>query len=155
MREIGRSAFSECGALTGIQIPARVTVIHEAAFLGCTGLEYCLFADSISPLRIEKRAFAGCRLLKSFHVPARLESVGERCFRKCASLFVLGFALGESLQKIVGELTLDAALAHIGLNDLSRLFAITIDDVGFELYFAGWVLADDETAHFTLVRDIR
>jgi hypothetical protein len=155
LREIGRSAIAECDALTGIKIPASVTVIDEAAFSGCTVLEYCSFVESTSPLRIEKGAFTTCHLLKSFYVPARVESIGERCFRKCASLFFLEFGSGESFKKIVGELTLGDFLEHIGFNELSSLFKITIDEVGLELGFAGWVLANDGTAHLTLVQDIR
>jgi hypothetical protein len=153
LREIGPCAICDCASLTGIEIPPSVEVIHEAAFKRGTGLECCSSVHGSSSLRTEKQAFAFCRVLKAFCLRRRLEGMGEQWFRKCVSLCVVGFACRECLKKIVGELALDEALEHIGLNQISSLFRIEICKIGIESDFAGWVSVVDNTGHLTLVRD--
>jgi hypothetical protein len=42
----------------------------------------------------------------------------------------------------------------MGLGEITGLFRIEIDDGGVNFDFPGWLSADDESSHLTLVQDI-
>jgi hypothetical protein len=113
--------------LANIEIPASVEVIEEAAFKGCRGLESCVIAGNSSLVRIEKKAFSKCCSLRSFYIPVGVEAIGEKCFNKCYSLHRLRFVSNESVNKFVGDLTLDELLEMIGLDETSSVFRIEFD----------------------------
>jgi hypothetical protein len=118
-----------------ISIPASVEVIEESAFEGCTGLESCLIAEDANLRMIEKRAFSECRSLRSFCVPQRIEVIGENCFSKCISLHRLRLVSTESLNKLVGDSTLDEALENVGLDEVLSVLRIEIGDEEYLLNY--------------------
>jgi hypothetical protein len=102
-----------------------IAVISEVSFKGCTGHEYCLFNETAYALRIEEEAFAHCHLLKLFCIVKRFEGNEDRCFRMCGSLFVRGFASGESVKKIVRGLAFDEGLEQQSANASFPIFTRT------------------------------
>jgi hypothetical protein len=155
LRRMGRSAISTCSSLQTISIPASVEVIEEEAFIWCTGLEACLIARTANLVRIGQSAFSGCRSLRSFYVPLCVEVIGENCFQNCISLRQVRFASAESLNRLIGDSTLDEALKRFGIDEITSLLRIEIGDGGgphFE--FRGWSSVRDGRSHLTLVQDI-
>jgi hypothetical protein len=154
LSRIGRSALSGCESLMSIAIPDSVEVIDQAAFKGCLGLEECLFADNSFLQMMENEAFSGCRSLRSFCVPRSVRAIGQNSFDKCASLHRLRFGSGESLMRIIGDVTLDEGLEYLGFNKISTVFKIEVAQGRVELNFPGWVSVDEAAAHLTLAQDI-
>ena len=113
---IGNYAFSDCGGLTSVTIPASVTNIGHHVFYGCSSLESFSVADenptykSVSSLLLTKdgktlvagvngavvipdsvtsigyNAFSGCSGLTSVTIPASVTNMGNSVFYGCCSL---------------------------------------------------------------------
>jgi hypothetical protein len=98
-------------------------------------------------------AFAECSSLISFGLPKTVEGIGENCFKKYLSLSRLKFGSGDSLKRIVRDLTLDEALEHLGVSVISSQFRIEVEDDCSDLSFPGWVSVVDERSHLTLAPD--
>jgi hypothetical protein len=130
-----------------------VTEIEGLAFKGCTGLEHCLINENSNLVEIGEEAFAGCYCLRSFYVPKNVARIGANCFKECLSLFRLKFGSGDTLRRIVRDLTLDEALYDLGIIEISSLFGIEIDDDCSDLSFPLWISIADESSQLTLVRD--
>jgi hypothetical protein len=135
-------------------VPASVTEIGESAFKECVGLEDCLMDQNARLSKIGQEAFAGCSSLRSFYVPKDVEGIGENCFAKCPSLSRLRFGSGQTLKRIVRDATLDEALEHLGVTEITSLFRIEVQDDRDDLSFPGWVSIADECPHLTLARDV-
>jgi hypothetical protein len=129
--------------------------MEEAAFKDCSGLEGCVVAENAKLQRIEKEVFSGCSSLRSFDIPLNIELIGENCFQKCHSLRRLGFASRDSLKRLVGDSMLDEVLETFGLDEISGLFRIEIDDGGVSFDFPGWSFVADGLSRPALVPDIR
>ena len=105
-------AFSDCTALTSIEIPASVQTIEKVAFSGCSSLKTVTFEkgsqlqtigggyyDSNSaPLG----AFLHCRALTSIEIPASVKTIGATAFEGCSKLATVTFEKGSQLQTIGG-----------------------------------------------------
>ena len=74
--EIPPSCFSNCGKITGINIPASVTIIGESAFSG-TSLKNLEIPNGVQT--IGKSAFSNTRLV-SVSIPASVTTIGENAF---------------------------------------------------------------------------
>lgn len=104
-KNIGYSAFSNCGALNHVTLPSDLKTIEQSAFADCNNLHSVDFPpllesigtyafqscalDSISLpglTRIDEYAFSGCSNLKEVKVPSTLESVGDKAFEGCSNL---------------------------------------------------------------------
>jgi hypothetical protein len=153
LRRICRSAFSGCDSLRSIVVPASVTEIDESAFKDCIGLEDCSIHEDALLTKIGKEAFAGCYSLRSLYVPKNVREIGENCFRKCPSLFGLGFGSGETLKRMVRDATLDEALEHLGVIEISSLFQIEVDPHGPHVGLSGWIPVADASSQVTLALD--
>ena len=81
---IGRYAFSKCGQLASITIPDSVTAIGDHAFAECGSLTGITIPDSVTELG--DHAFFGCGSLKSVAYPASLTGIGNYTFYGCGSL---------------------------------------------------------------------
>ena len=81
---IGGSAFSECSALTSINIPSSVTSIEKSAFRGCSSLTSINIPSSVTS--IGGAAFWGCSSLTSINIPSSVTSIEKSAFRGCSSL---------------------------------------------------------------------
>jgi hypothetical protein len=154
LRQIGPSAFSGCDFLTSIAIPASVEMIGESAFKNCDGLEECLIDEDGVLVRMGQEAFANCRSLSSFYFSKSVRELGENCFVRCGPLHLLIFESGVSLKNIVGDLSLDEVLEHIGFTDITSLFEIEVteDGVDFDFDFPGWVTVGGSGSTVVLVQ---
>jgi hypothetical protein len=138
LRKIGQSALSGCNSLRDIVVPASVIEIEKFAFSHYTGLEDCSIHRDAVLVRIGEKAFSRCCSLRSCDVPKNVEGIGEKCFKGCISLSRLKFGSGQTLTRIVRDGTLDEALDHLGVTEISRLFRIEIREDGAGLAFPGW-----------------
>ena len=97
--------FSDCTALTSIEIPASVETIEKAAFMGCSKLATVIFEKG-SQLRTiggyyYYGAFSGCPIT-SIEIPASVETIEEAAFRDCSQLATVTFEKGSQLRTIGG-----------------------------------------------------
>jgi hypothetical protein len=65
---------------------------------------------------------------------------------------LLIFGSGESLKHLVGDLTLDEALEHIGFADMSSLFEIVVNHERVDFVFPGWFSIGDSRSTMTLIQ---
>lgn len=84
LERIGYSAFSDCTALSRIDIPDGVEVIDGEAFRGCTALTAVRLPSKL--VGIGAGAFADCIALQSIELPEELERISTQAFRGCTSL---------------------------------------------------------------------
>ncbi|MDR1372108.1 MAG: leucine-rich repeat domain-containing protein [Dysgonamonadaceae bacterium] len=81
---IGRNAFRECYALTGVTIPEGITDIESSAFSGCRILAGITFPESLTG--IGDFAFEGCDNLTGVIIPGSVTSIGDGAFIVCSGL---------------------------------------------------------------------
>jgi hypothetical protein len=81
---IGAFAFSDCGSMTGINLPDSVTSIGNYAFYRCISLTNINIPDSVTS--IGDSAFSGCISLKSINIPDSVTNIGNAAFLSCTSL---------------------------------------------------------------------
>lgn len=74
------SAFSGCGAVTSITIPASVKTIGEYAFEGCGELSSITFAQNSKLTALKAYTFKNCVSLVSITVPANVNSILANAF---------------------------------------------------------------------------
>jgi hypothetical protein len=146
-RVIRPSALACCEFRTSIAIPPSLEIPK------CDELEDCLIDEDANLVRVGKEAFSDCYSLRSFYVPKSVEGIGSNCFSGCGPLYRLKFASGESLKKIVGDLTLVEARRGFGFNDISSLFRIELNQGAGDLTFPGWVSVRDGDSTLVSVRD--
>ena len=105
-------AFSDCTALTSIEIPASVETIEAAAFKGCSYLATVTFEKGSQLKTISgdystgstsnySGVFSDCTALKSIEIPASVETIEVVAFKGCSSLITVTFEKGSQL-KIIG-----------------------------------------------------
>ena len=105
-------AFSDCTALTSIEIPASVETIEAAAFKGCSSLATVTFEKGSQLKTISgdystgstsnySGVFSDCTALKSIEIPASVETIEAAAFKGCSSLTTVTFEK-ESQLKIIG-----------------------------------------------------
>ena len=80
---IGNYAFSNCKALTEINLPDSLTSIGQYAFSNCTGLTEVVLPDNLTSMGIY--AFEKCTGLTKVNIPAGLTS-GTYAFSECVNL---------------------------------------------------------------------
>ena len=81
--EISSGAFAGT-KITGIKIPARITVIEDYTFQDCALLENVVFENGVE--HIGSYAFEGCTKLNNVTVPNSVDTFGEYAFANCTSL---------------------------------------------------------------------
>ena len=88
LRYIGKSAFSNCGKLTGVIIGSGVLEIGDEAFIGCTALSGLFLGDytgttlgDSSLTKIGDYAFGACSSLSSVIIPPTVTKIGSHAFR--------------------------------------------------------------------------
>ncbi len=79
--KISSYAFENCGGLTSITIPNRVTTIGNSAFEDCSGLTNITIGNSVTA--IGDYAFRGCSGLTSVAIPNSVTSIGDGAFGGC------------------------------------------------------------------------
>ena len=101
--------FSDCTALTSIEIPASVETIEAAAFLHCSRLADVKFEEGSKLSAIEGYccgygcygAFLGCPLI-TIDIPASVQTIGEAAFQECTKLATVRFEHNSQLKSIEG-----------------------------------------------------
>ena len=102
-------AFSDCTALTSIEIPASVETIEATAFKRCSKLTTVTFEKGSQLKTIGggysssyyHGAFSDCSSLTSIEIPASVETVEAAAFSDCSQLATVTFEKGSQL-KIIG-----------------------------------------------------
>ena len=104
-------AFSDCTALTSIEIPASVETIKRCAFNGCSSLETVTFEKGSQLTELDGSgfepcgAFSNCTALISIEIPASVEMIRASTFYGCSSLATVTFEKGSRLKYIQGSYT--------------------------------------------------
>ena len=108
-------AFSDCTALTSIEIPASVETIEATAFKRCSKLATVTFEKGSQLKTIGGGysssshfgtysdyygAFSDCSSLTSIEIPASVETIGNTAFSDCSSLATVTFEKGSRLKTI-------------------------------------------------------
>ena len=97
-------AFSDCTALTSIEIPASVETIEKVAFSGCSKLATVTFEKGSQLKSIgggkSLGAFMDCTALTSIEIPASVETIEAAAFSGCSSLKTVIFEKGSNLKTI-------------------------------------------------------
>lgn len=83
---IGSYKFSDCDALTGVEIPSGVQVIGDYAFDNCYNLTSVTMQEGI--LIIGSYAFRECSALTELIIPRSVNELGEGVFSGCNKLHV-------------------------------------------------------------------
>lgn len=117
-------AFSDCKALTSIEIPASVQTIEASAFYGCSKLTTVTFEKGSQLKTIGGGslsyyyygAFWYCTALTSIEIPASVETIADEAFRGCSSLATVTFEKGSRLKTI----------SHRAFMECKKLIAIEI-----------------------------
>ena len=99
--------FSDCTALTSIEIPASVETIEAAAFKGCSSLATVTFENgsqlkTIGGGSYSSGVFSDCTALTSIEIPASVETIEAAAFKDCSSLATVTFENGSQLKTIGG-----------------------------------------------------
>nr|WP_122119785.1 leucine-rich repeat protein [Alistipes megaguti] len=110
-------AFSDCAALTSIEIPASVETIEEAAFYGCSKLATVTFEKGSNLKTIGGSchyysdyyygAFSDCPIT-SIEIPASVETIEMAAFKNCSKLATVTFEKGSNLKTIGGGYSSDS-----------------------------------------------
>ena len=81
---IGEEAFKDCGSLTSITLPEKLTVIQPYTFDHCSSLASIAIPDGVA--EIGDRAFYFCLSLKSVTLPTGLMRIDYGAFEYCTTL---------------------------------------------------------------------
>ena len=84
LTEIPYYAFGGCTKLSSVTIPNNVTKIGNDAFHGCSKLATVTLGNKITS--IGSYAFGYCEKLESIELPSSLTSIGDYAFRNCTTL---------------------------------------------------------------------
>lgn len=126
-------AFSDCSALTAIEIPASVESIGVATFSNCKRLASVTFEHSSKLKSIgggwsspyggfSYGAFLYCSSLTSIKIPASVETIGASAFKGCIKLTTVTFEKESRLTTIEGYYDYGYKAAH---GTFTNCFALT------------------------------
>ncbi|MCR5776391.1 MAG: leucine-rich repeat domain-containing protein [Lachnospiraceae bacterium] len=78
VKVIGNSAFSNCAAITVMDIPDSVETIGDSAFYGCSSLKRSKLPAKIT--KVNDSVYFDCTALNKLYIPAAVNSVGDLAF---------------------------------------------------------------------------
>ena len=117
-------AFSDCTALTSIEIPASVETIGNTAFSDCSSLATVTFEKGSRLKTIGNNAYYRCTSLTSIEIPASVETIEATAFKRCSKLTTITFEKGSLLKTIGGGYY--SSYYHGAFSDCSSLTSIEI-----------------------------
>ena len=142
MSSIGISAFASCTSLTGIDLPAGITVIEQGVFNGCHNLRSVTMSDAVTSISsiafyntglttitfpssltsIGQSAFENSKLSGNIVLPGNLTSVGAQAF---SSTLISSISIPASVTSIGnGALAPIPTLTSINLDEGNTSFKI-------------------------------
>lgn len=122
VHSVGPYAFTECTALTSVQLPDSLLYIYDYAFAGCKGVTEVSFGSNVEA--IGPYAFAELLEMTSVRMPDSVKTIGEGAFTLCAKL---------------QDVTLSANLEMID-NGAFDSTALWENAAGPEVYVGQWFL---------------
>lgn len=81
---VASEAFTGCGTMTSVVLPAGITSIESYGFYGCSGLTGITLPAQLKS--IKDYAFYNCTGLTSVVIPASVTSLGDYIFQNCSKL---------------------------------------------------------------------
>lgn len=84
INKLNLNTFTDCSALSVINLPASVKTIEYKAFQRCSALEEITIPDAVTV--IEKKVFSQCTSLRRVNLGTQLESIGYHAFNECLAL---------------------------------------------------------------------
>ena len=123
-------AFSDCTALTSIEIPASVETIGNTAFRNCSSLATVTFEKGSQLKTIAgdsyDGAFSDCTALTSIEIPASVETIEATAFRNCSKLTTVTFEKGSQLKIIGGGFDTNVGYRYIygAFSELKNLMTV-------------------------------
>lgn len=84
INKLNLNTFTDCSALSVINLPASVKTIEYKAFQRCSALEEITIPDAVTV--IEKQVFSQCTSLRRVNLGTQLESIGYHAFNECLAL---------------------------------------------------------------------
>lgn len=84
LKEIGKSAFANCGKMKTAVLPYGLVKIGDNAFRGCKSLVTMQIPSSVRS--IGESAFADCKKITGIGIPLNVEEVGLDVFKGCEAL---------------------------------------------------------------------
>ncbi len=84
INKLNLNTFTDCSALSVINLPASVKTIEYKAFQRCSALEEITIPDAVTV--IEKQVFSQCESLRRVNLGTQLESIGYHAFNECLAL---------------------------------------------------------------------
>ena len=127
-------AFSDCTALTSIEIPASVETIGNTAFSDCSQLATVTFEKGSQLKTIGggyyssyyHGAFSDCSSLTSIEIPASVETIEATAFKRCSKLTTVTFEKGSQLKIIGGGFDTNVGYRYIygAFSELKNLMTV-------------------------------
>ena len=84
LKVLGGCAFEDCVKLTDITVPGGVKTLGRWTFRNCTDLESAILESGIE--EIGEGVFANCGSLRHLSIPDTVKSIGDSAFNSCAGL---------------------------------------------------------------------
>ena len=119
-------AFSDCTALTSIEIPASVETIGNTAFSDCSSLATVTFEKGSRLKTIGNNAYYRCTSLTSIEIPASVETIEKKAFKGCSKLTTVTFEKGSQLKIIGGGFDTNVGYRYIygAFSELKNLMTV-------------------------------
>ena len=119
-------AFSDCTALTSIEIPASVETIGNTAFSDCSSLATVTFEKGSRLKTIGNNAYYRCTSLTSIEIPASVETIEATAFKRCSKLTTVTFEKGSQLKIIGGGFDTNVGYRYIygAFSELKNLMTV-------------------------------